>query len=388
MPHPVAVPRRSLDQVRSSPIRAVADAGAGLPGLIPLWYGEGDRPTPDFICRAGADSLARGETLYALNAGLTELREAIGRYHSRLTGRHVAAGRTVVAASGMNAIVTALQAVVEPGDGAVVVGPVWPNIREAIRIASGVVHDVTLKPDQAGRWRLDLDALFAACDDRTRLIFVNSPSNPTGWMMTSDEMRAVLDFARARGIWLMADEVYNRIVYDRPAAPSFLDLAGPEDPLIVVQSFSKSWAMTGWRLGWLVAPERLVPELIKLIEFNVSCMPVFAQRAGVVALEQGEDWVAELTDQYREGREMVLQRLGACPRVRMTRPEAAFYAFFAVDGEPDSLGFAKRLVRETRVGVAPGVAFGADGEGYLRLCYAASLPRLGEALDRIAPLLG
>jgi aspartate aminotransferase len=376
-------PRRALADIRPSPIRLIADSSANVSGVIPLWYGEGDRSTPDFIIRAATASLARGETFYSFNAGLPELREAIADYQSRLSGTTIDPGQIVVTGSGMSAIVVVLQALIAPGDEVVVVGPIWPNVREAARVASATVRDVFLQPDGEGGWRLALKEVEAACAAGTRVIFINSPNNPTGWTASREEISALLAFARRRGLWIVADEVYNRIVFDGFAAPSILDAATPDDPVVVVQSFSKAWAMTGWRMGWIVAPPRLSPELVKLVEFNTSCAPVFVQRAGVVAIREGEEFIADLVGQYRRARDLAVARLAACERVKIGSPQAAFYAFFAVEGESDSIALAQRLVRETRVGLAPGVAFGAAGEGWLRLCFAAQLPRLELALDRL-----
>lgn len=382
-----ARPRRSLAGIRHSPIRLIADSCADIPDVIPLWYGEGDRPTPDFIVRVATDSLARGETFYSLNAGLPELREAIAEYQSDLTGKSVAPERIVVTGSGMSAIVIVFQSLIEPGDEVVVVGPIWPNVREAARVASATVRDVFLRTGVNGDWRLALEDVEAACTERTKLIFVNSPNNPTGWMMPHADVAALVALARRRGIWVVGDEVYNRIVFEGRAAPSLLDLAEPDDPLVVIQSFSKAWCMTGWRMGWIVAPALLVPELVKLVEFNTSCVPVFVQRAGIVAIRDGEGLVAEVVDQYLRARDMTVERLAALPSVRLGSPKAAFYAFIEVEGEADSIALARRIAREARVGLAPGVAFGPAGEGHLRLCFATRLPRLKEALDRLITFL-
>jgi aspartate/methionine/tyrosine aminotransferase len=286
----------------------------------------------------------------------------------------------------MNALIIAMQAIVDPGCNVVVVNPVWPNCRETVKIMGGVVRDVALDAKD-GRFALDLDKLFAACDAKTRALFVNSPGNPTGWMMPSAQQKDVLDFCRKRGIWIVSDEVYARIVYDRPVAPSFLELAEDDDAVIAVNSFSKAWTMTGWRLGWLTAPPALSETFEKLNEFNISGPTSFVQRAGVVAVREGEPFVASLIERYARARDLVTQRLGAMKRVRLLRPDAAFYAFFAVDGMTDSLAMCQDLLSTARVGLAPGAAFGLGGEGHIRLCFAATLPKLTEALDRLAPVL-
>lgn len=367
----------------TSKIGDVANEGRGLPDVIPLWFGEGDLVTPDFISRAAKDALDRGETFYTWQRGIPPLREAIAKYTARLYGIDCQADRITVTGSGMQAIALTCQALIDPGDNIAIVSPVWPNIASAITIMRGEPRHVLLDRRDDGRWSLDLDRLFAAVDERTRAIFVNSPSNPTGWMMSADEQRAILDFARKRGIWVMADEVYARIVYDRPHAPSFLEHAGPDDPLIVLQSFSKPWAMTGWRLGWMTSPPIFGEEIAKLVQFNLSGSPAFLQHGALAAIEHGDGFVQQMVDRCRAGGELTFQRLAALPNVRLARPEAAFYAFFSIDGVTDSLAFCKKLVRENRVGIAPGVAFGPGGEGNFRLCFATGTDRLSLALDRL-----
>jgi aspartate aminotransferase len=374
-------------EVPASRIREASLAGRDIEDLIPLWFGEGDEVTPAFIRDAAAAALHRGETFYGPNRGIPQLREAIQRYLRRLYHRDVEIDRILVSASGMNALMIAVQCLVGQGDSAVVIGPVWPNAQNAIAAMGAEVRTVDLQEKPDGGWRLGLERVIAACDATTRLIVINSPNNPTGWMATEDELRALLDHARARGIWILADEVYARITYDVPCAPSFMTLAEPDDPVVVVNSFSKSWSMTGWRLGWVVAPPELTVVLEKMTEFNISHPTTFVQWGGVAALDQGDAYVEGLVRRYAEAAEMVHQRLSPLPRVRLARPRSAFYAFFHVDGADDSFTYAVDLMRRAKVGLAPGVAFGAAGEGHLRLCFAASLPRLTLALDRLVPAL-
>lgn len=378
--------RESVEQLGSSKIREVANAGMGLDGLIALWYGEPDLPTPEFICRAAAEAMAGGATFYTENLGIDELREALSVYMSRLHGRAIGPERVAVTASGMSATNLIQQVLTDPGDNIVVTAPVWPNLIETIRIMSGEPRLIPLGFGNDG-WTLDLDRLFDAVDGRTRAILINSPSNPTGWVMPRAQQQAVLSYARERGLWVIGDEVYDRLTYDRPVAPSFLDLAEPDDRVISVNSFSKTWCMTGWRLGWLTIPPDLAPVLEKMIEFHYSCPAHFSQIAAVTAVTEGEAFVAETVARYKAARDLVIDRLQALPRVRVHRPDGAFYAYFAVDGMDDSLAFCKRVVRETRVGLAPGAAFGTGDNSHIRLCFASTLPRLEEAMDRLEPLL-
>ncbi len=378
--------RATVERLGASLIRDVASAGVGLDDIIALWYGEPDQPTPGFICQAAAASLARGDTFYTENFGILELRVALAEYMSRLYQRPIDSARVAITASGMSATNLMQQVLTDPGDNVVVTAPVWPNLIETVRIMGGEPRFAWLQFGNQG-WSLDLEQMFDLVDSRTRAILINSPSNPTGWVMSRDDMQKVLDFCRARGIWVLSDEVYARVIYDRPAAPSFLEIAEPDDRLVVVNSFSKSWCMTGWRLGWLTAPPALMPTLEKMIEFHYSCPAHFSQVAGITAVREGEAFVTDTVAQYKLARDLVIDRLQAMPKVRVHRPEGAFYAFFAVDGMEDSLAKCKEILLQSHVGLAPGAAFGPQGEGFIRLCFAQSLDRLNDAMNRLEPLL-
>src|SRR6478736_3257365 len=364
-------------------ISEVAMSVFGDPEVVPLWFGEGDLVTPDFVRDAAAKGLQAGETFYTWQRGIPELRAALAAYTERLYGIKCPVERLTVTTGGMQAILLCCQIMLDPGDNIVIVSPIWPNITSATRLVRGEPKYVALDRKPDGSWKLDLQKVFAAVDDRTRAIFVNSPGNPTGWTMSTDEQRALLDFARTRGVWIMADEVYARLIYTRPVAPSFLEQAGPDDPLIVLNSFSKPWAMTGWRVGWLTHPAHLGDQVAKLVQINTSGVPAFLQRGAIAAVEKGDDFVAKMVERCRAGRELVFQRLSANPRVTISRPEAAFYNFFSVDGVDDTMAFCKKLARDYKVGLAPGEAFAAGGQGNIRLCFASGAERLSQGLDRI-----
>jgi aspartate aminotransferase len=380
--------RHTIANLPASRIGEISALGMGDPAVIPLWYGESDLPTPAFIRRAANAALEAGQTFYTYKAGLPELRAAIADYQTGLYAQPTGAERIVVTSSGMTALMLVAEALVDPGDNLVIIAPVWPNIAAAVSIMGGEPRLVALEPMPGGGWRLDPELVFAACDSRTRAIFVNSPSNPTGWVISPAEIAALLAFARDRGLWLIADEVYGRIVYGNRPAPSFLDHAAPEDRLIVVNSFSKNWAMTGWRLGWMTVPPDLLPVMEKLVEFNTSGSPTFLQHAAVVAIREGEPFIAAFVARCRAARDAAIDALQACRRVEVARPEGAFYAFFRVAGIDDSLAFAKEVLHRTKVGLAPGSAFGPMGEGYLRLCFARDPQLIAEAVERLRPLLG
>ncbi len=364
-------------------IAEVAMSVFGDPDVVPLWFGEGDLVTPDFVREAAARGLQGGETFYTWQRGLPELRAALSAYTERLYGIKCGTERLSLTTGGMQAILLCCQLLLDPGDNIVIVSPIWPNISSAAKLMRGVPKYVALDRQKNGTWKLDLQKVFDAVDDRTRAIFVNSPGNPTGWTMSSDEQRALLEFARKRGLWIMADEVYARLIYTRAVAPSFLELAEPDDALLVLNSFSKPWAMTGWRLGWLTHPPQLGDEFAKLVQINTSGTPAFLQRGAIAALEKGDDFVKEMVERCRAGSELVFQRLSALPQVTIARPEAAFYSFFSVDGVTDTMAFCKKLAKDYKVGLAPGEAFAAGGQGNIRLCFASGAERLSKGLDRI-----
>ncbi|MFY7974488.1 MAG: pyridoxal phosphate-dependent aminotransferase [Rubrivivax sp.] len=382
--------RTTIAELPGSKIREVANAGIGRDDVLAFWFGESDETTPVAVREAAAESLQRGETFYSHNLGLAELRQAIASYVSTLHGP-VGIDRIAVTSSGVSALMLAMQMLADPGDEVVVVTPVWPNLTAQPAILSARVRRVALAPDAAGAWRLDLAALMAAVTPTTRVLLVNAPNNPTGWTLSRAEQQALLEHCRRTGTWIVADEVYERLYYagaPAEAAPSFLDLATADDRVVVAASFSKSFLMTGWRLGWLVLPAGHLDAMGKLIEFNHSCAPVFVQRGGLVALAGAAATVPPLVAHLRACRDRLVDGLAALPGVTVASPPGGMYAFFRVAGEADSLALAKRLVAEHGLGLAPGAAFGPEGEGWLRWCFASREPeRLDAGLLRLARYL-
>jgi aspartate/methionine/tyrosine aminotransferase len=351
--------------------------------LIPLWVGEGDLPTPDFINQAAMASLSRGETFYTYQRGIPQLREALARYHLTHFGRDWGAERHFVTGSGMQAIQIAVCAIAGAGDEVVHPSPAWPNFAAALELGGARAVPVALDFAPEG-WSLDLERLERAITPRTRAIYLNSPSNPTGWVADRQTLSSVLDLARRRGIWIIADEVYARFVRQGEArAPSFMDVADPDDLVLYVNTFSKNWAMTGWRIGWLSGPPVIGQTVENLIQYATSGVAQFMQAGALAAIEEGESFLAEQRARADAGRRIITQALGACDRVRMADPRGAFYLFFGIEGYPDSRALAKRIVAETGVGLAPGIAFGEAGEGFLRLCFARSSRQLEEAGERL-----
>ena len=377
--------RPAVRALAASKIREVANAGMGRAGLLAFWFGEPDSVTPDLICNAGVASLQAGETFYTQNLGLPSLREAIAQYVSRLH-RPCLTENIAVTNSAMSGLALVQQCLLSPGDRVVAVTPLWPNLVEGPKILGAQVCTVALNFGSTG-WNLDLERLLDALTHDTRLLMINSPNNPTGWTMPREQQQVVLAHCRNRGIWILADDAYERLYFEgQPGvavAPGFQDLAESDDRLLSVNTFSKSWQMTGWRLGWVEAPQALMPDLAKLIEFNTSCAPAFVQRAGVLAVTQGEPAVASFVSRLKQSRDFLIAGLNALPRVTAVAPPGAMYAFFRVQGVTDSLDFCKRLASEFDLGLAPGVAFGPEGEGFIRWCFAASEDRLADGIARL-----
>ncbi len=406
--------RPAILNLEASKIREVANAGLGRSDVLAFWFGESDETTPEFVREAAIESLRSGETFYAHNLGLPELRQALADYTAQLH-RPVDAGRIAITSGGVNALMLAVQALVGQGDEVVVVTPVWPNLTAQPAIMGAQVRTVPLRPVQ-GAWTLDLPALFAAITPATRLLVVNAPNNPTGWTLTHDEQRAILDHCRRTGTWILADEVYERLNFGEPhsasggaspapgrpkpdapwgearsasggafpCAPSFLDVAEPDDRLVVAQSFSKSFLMTGWRLGWLVMPAAMTDAMGKLIEFNTSCASTFTQRAALAAVRRTDEVTPRVVAHLRACRDTLVPLLQAVPGVDLAPARGGMYAFFRLAGHPDSLATAKRLVAEAGLGLAPGSAFAPEAEGWLRWCFASRDPsRLEKGVERL-----
>ncbi len=367
----------------SSGIVEVFDYGRNRPGLMPLWVGEGDRPTPRFIIEAAEKSLADGETFYTHQAGIPPLREAIAAYLTRSSGHKVGPERIFVTGGGMHALQIAVRMIAGLGDEVIVPTPAWPNFRGALEVAGAATCEVPMRFGNAG-WQLDIEDVARAITPRTRALCINSPANPTGWTATLDELRALLALARQHGLWIIADEIYGQFFYDAPRAPSFRDLMTEEDRILFVQTFSKNWAMTGWRMGWLEAPPALAQVIVNLIQYSSSGTPVFAQRAGIAAIEQGDAFIAEQVAQARANRDQLIATLSAVPGFRLAPPPGAFYLFFGVEGATDTRALAFDLVDHAGLGLAPGTAFGKGGDGFLRLCFLRKGPDVAEAANRLA----
>ena len=381
----------SVEMVPRSRIRELAEIAMTMDGVLRLYFGESNLPTPEYIKQAAVRALADGFTFYTENAGLPSLRRALAANYERLHGVVLdPATEIVVTASGVQALNLGIRCVLNPGDEAIALTPAWPNGSSSIMMANAAVRQIP-HPLCGERYRVDFDALEAAVTPRTRLLLYTSPSNPLGWVATGEEQQGLLEFARRHNLWLMADEVYDRLYYSGERlgdpVPSILQRATREDAVMVVHSFSKSYCMTGWRVGWLVARRDLAAKATQLNEFIISHAPTFAQKAAETALAEGEGELERMLERLKENRDLCLEALRGIPGITVPKPDGAFYLFPRVEGMTDSFGFCRGLLEETRVGLAPGVAFGEGGEGSFRICYAAERSILEPAMERLTKFL-
>ncbi|HTT91751.1 MAG TPA: pyridoxal phosphate-dependent aminotransferase [Acidimicrobiales bacterium] len=381
----------SVSAVPYTQIRQLGELAMSMDGVLRLYFGESNLPTPKFIVDAAVDALRAGYTFYSENAGLPSLRQEIADHYRRLHGVVLDPGcEIVITASGLLALHLAIRSVIDPGDEAVILSPAWPNSTAIVVLCHGIPIDVPLRLQHQG-YEIDFAAVNSAVGPRTRLIVLTSPSNPLGWVATPEDQRRLLELCRQRGIWLLADEVYERIFYagheiGEPAA-SVLRSCGRDDPVHVVQSFSKSYCMTGWRVGWLVTRADLGPKVAQLNESFVSHAATFSQVAATTALREGEVELRRMIASLKEKRDFCISALRQMPGVTVPEPDGAFYVFPRISGLDDSFEFCRRLLIEHRVGLAPGCAFGAGGEGSVRICYAAERSVLEPALERLSAFL-
>ena len=384
--------RPAIESLEPNGIGLVAMMALGEPDLIPLWFGESDLVTPAFIRDAAKKALDEGKTFYSASRGILPLRQAIRDFHKRVVGADIGLERISMPGAATLAVVTALQILAEPGDNVVVVSPIWPSIFQAAQIMGAEVRFARLDENwnaSPSQWRLDLEKMFSLCDGRTKAIFIASPGNPTGWVMTREEQQVVLDFARRRGIAIISDEVYGTLMFDGSKhAPSFLEICDRDDNVFVINSFSKAWAMTGWRIGWLVHPARLEEQLGVMTVANNTGPTSFVQYGALAALSPaGDAFRGEMLQRCLTGRDVVQKFIDGQNRIRWIRPDGAFYGFLHMDGLKNSLEFARNLVTTARVGVAPGSAFGpsdsAHDDSFVRICFAQDPALLGEGLSRL-----
>ncbi|MGB0634960.1 MAG: pyridoxal phosphate-dependent aminotransferase [Paracoccaceae bacterium] len=370
------------DKLAPSLIREISEQAYGIPDIIPLWFGEGCWPTSEIAIQAVNQALADNDHFYQPNSGKLNLRQEICDYYERVYDLQITLPNITVTASGMNGLALVAQALISPRDRVVAIEPSWPNIAETFRISGAEISVISLQTNN-GKWELDLDKFLSLITSNTKAVLINSPNNPTGWTMSSEDQKRVLEHCRRTETWIVADDVYSRLCYNGSYAPNFLHICEPDDLVISVNSFSKAWSMTGWRLGWITAPKELESVFAMLTEFNIAGPSGFIQAAGAKILKDGEGEVKKLQGRLSAALNLTEKRLRKIPNISFVKPEGAFYSLFRVDGVEDSLQLAKDLCLKAKVGLAPGIAFGPDGEGCLRLCYAQPLNVLDSAFDRL-----
>lgn len=380
--------RKTVQNLPPNPGAEILRYGWRKPEVISLGQGEGCAPTPDFIIKAANNAMCEGKTHYGPVLGQPALREEISTYYKNIFNVDVPSNRVFITGSGTTAMHLALTSILDRDDEVVAITPIWKNLLGAVELAQAKTKQVPLDYNDKDGWTLDLETVFDACTEKTKAILVVTPSNPTGWMMCKSDMQALIEFARARKIWIVSDEVYNRSVYNQDHAPSFLEVAQPEDLLLTVNSFSKAWAMTGWRLGWLVGPAFSEGIIRDIALYDNMGPPTFTQFGGIEALRQGEGFIKEQLMLWQSNLDLIMTRLGKNPKIYISRPRSTFYAFFKVEGEEDCLAFAKRLIDEADLSLAPGCAFGKNCVGWMRLCFAVSEEKLTNALDRLEKTIG
>ncbi len=379
--------RKAITNLKPSPIRNIANTAIGNKNIIPLWFGETDITTPKFISNSMKQALDAGHTFYTTNQGISQLVDTIANYSSKLHNTHISTSRIMITSAGMNALMIAAEALVNPDDKVICITPVWPNFMRCVEIMGGRVIEIPLiHSSEDNRWHLNILEIESHIKD-AKAIYINSPNNPTGWVIDNNEQQTILSLCRKNNTWIISDEVYERIIYNANVAPSFLDISDDKDFLIVVNSFSKAWAMTGWRLGWMIVPENLINTFEKLNEFNIASPSAPAQHAGITAIQEGENFIKDMILRLQNSRDITVDYLKSSNRIMLPETNAAFYTFFKVDGITDSESFCFEILEKTGVGLAPGSAFGEGQNNWIRICYAKSTKLLYEAFSRLGSIL-
>lgn len=370
------------ESVRTTDIRRISDAAHQMPDVIRLTMGEPDAATPDWISAEVAAALAREETHYPPNAGIEELRGAVARRYERLyPGKAPSPAQVMIGVGGMESLLLALATTVGPGDEVVLPDPSYTNYLGQLSFVGATAVPVPVDMQQH---RLDPADVISAFTPRTRAVLLNSPSNPLGEVMPRADLEAVITAAAQRGIWVISDEVYDVLVYDDQEFTSALTTP-IQDNVIVINSLSKTYAMTGWRVGYAVGPERVIAAMPPLQEVLVSGVPPFLQHAAAVALDHGDGFVAQMRAEYQRRRDFLFEALNEIPGIRSHMTAGAFYAFVDISAFGlSSTEFCMRLLHEHALAVIPGTAFGETGKGYVRLSFAASTDDLSRGLERLA----
>jgi aspartate/methionine/tyrosine aminotransferase len=368
--------------IKPSPIRKAIDLAESRPEVVGLHTGEPDFATPKHIVDAGKQALENGYTHYTHGAGILDLRRAISRKLLEDNGIEADPEREItVTVGGYAAIFAIVQATIDPGDEVVIVQPSWPGYLGFIKLAGGTPVPVPTQGPEFEPSRADVEPLLTR---KTRIMIINSPNNPTGSVYSRSSLLDLAEMAKEHSMYVVSDEVYEKIVYDDNQHFSIASRSEFKDSIITVNSFSKTYAMTGWRIGYLVANQTTTAEIRKIHDFMVSCAPASAQKAALEALTGPQDCVSDMVEEYARRREQIVTGLNKIEGFQCARPKGTFYAFPTVSklGIP-STKVAEELLDKAAVASIPGDGFGKAGEGYLRLSFASSRQNIQEALTRI-----
>ena len=348
--------------------------------VLNFTLGEPDFSTPEHICAAAKEAMDRGYTHYTSSAGIPELREAIAQKIRAENKVAAQAENVIVTPGGKQAIYEVMMSFLDDGDEVLLLDPVWVSFEAAAKLAGGTPRWVTRLEN-----KLTYEALETASSERTKLIVINSPNNPAGYVLSDRELRTVAEFARERDLLVLSDEIYEKIIYGRTHT-SIGSFDGMHERTIMINGFSKTYAMTGWRIGYAVAPLGLLKEMIKVQQHTVSCAASISQYAALAALRSPQDCVWDMAAEFRRRRDVIVKRLNEIGLL-CVNPEGAFYAFVCAPGHGDDVQFTERLLTEAHIVVTPGSAFGEAGRGYVRFSFAASMANIVEAMDRLERLL-
>jgi len=353
--------------------------------IIHLEIGEPDFATPAHVSLAGIRAIATGQTRYNPPAGLTPLREVIAEYAGRMRGIPINMNQVVVSPGAKPNLFFPTLALVNPGDEVIYPDPGFPTYEAMIGVAGGKAVPVPLL--EKNGFSFDLEAFDRFINPKTKLIILNSPSNPTGGVIPQQDLEHIAQAAIRYGAWVLSDEIYNQLLYDQRVAPSIASIPGMQERVIIIDGFSKTYAMTGWRLGYGIMPEDLARRVGLLLTHSVGCTAHFTQVAGIEALTGPQDYVLMMVEEYKRRRDLVVKGLNEIPGVSCLEPQGSFYAFPNIQRTGKSSDELANLILDGGVALLPGSAFGKYGEGYLRIVFANSYENIEKALGRIEKVI-
>ncbi|TQR97390.1 aminotransferase A [Paenibacillus ottowii] len=369
-----------VKNIRISGIRKIANKVAALPGTLSLTIGQPDFPTPAHIMEAAHRAIDEGRTTYTPNPGLPELREAAAAFVARKYGLNYRGLDEVIVTNGASeALDITLRTILSPGDEVILPVPIYPGYEPLIRLSGGIP---VLADTRNSGFKLTAEVMEPYLTERTKAVILGYPSNPTGRVMSRKELEAVADLLKERDLFIISDEIYSELIYDTPHV-SIAALPGMRERTIVINGLSKSHSMTGWRIGFTLAPAEITQHMVKVHQYNVTCASSISQYAALEALTVGVDDALPMREEYRKRRDYVHKRLTDMG-IPLEKPEGAFYLFPSIAHFGlSSMDFTLKLLEEQGVAVVPGDAFSAYGEGYIRLSYAYGQDVLEQGLDKI-----